>query len=108
MEESASPDPPDVSSFEIKSNALAAMLTGAQRNAERLFRHRERIHPGLPHPRSPVCPWCDAGVEEDHHHLFGECDAFADLRTPRNLKIRAVQAPFHDPSVAQWKKNLQM
>ncbi len=33
-----------------------------------------------PAPRSPTCTWCDAGVPEDHHHLFLECEDFIDLR----------------------------
>ncbi len=89
--------------FEIRSKALTVILSGAQRTMERLHRHKEPIHPGLPPPSSPICPWCDAGVEETHHHLFWECEAFSDLRTPHVLKIRSIQAPFQDLPIMRWE-----
>ena len=89
------------SSFETRSKALSVILSGAQRTMERLHRHKEPTHPGLAPPSSPLCPWCDAQVEETHHHLFWECEAFEALRTPRVLKIRSIQGPFQDLPIAR-------
>ena len=60
---------------EDQAKALTVILTGAQRSMERLFRHKQPIHPGLPAPASAVCPFCDMGVPEAPKHIFWECEA---------------------------------
>ncbi len=55
-------------------------MSGAQRTTSRLFRHGEPIHPGVPAPLSPACPWCNDECDETHDHLFWPCEAFEHIR----------------------------
>ena len=97
-------DDPSVSQEDI-SRALTVILTGAQRCNDRLFRHKEPIHPGLPPPQTPMCPWCDALSPETPQHIFWECDAYGDIRNKWLRMINDLQrAHPGDLPLSQWEK----
>ena len=115
---------------EDQSKALTVILTGSQRSMERLFRHKQPVHPGLPAPASAACPFCDMGVPETPKHIFWECEAHsaahAKCGTEQLLKdwnvlaqgndwMESFDFPDHllcngivqeDPFLLLWKKSL--